>query len=343
MIRIITKIIFCLLLIISYSNGLFSQTATKQYDQSLEEVENWFRAWSLVYTDVYELKEIKFPEFILFDETYVYTTSAITGKDGSSFNGPRLLGKTLNWIKKVHKNIITLPDSTERTVGVMSFASQLKDGNSYFVMPLTSFWRNNKIDDHGIGIDTLVLCVFLHEFGHTQQMQSLDDIGTLMEAYAKVHPNDNLSDDIMQEYYKNDSVYLKTYKMETELFRKATLTENKNERLQLTKEALELLKKRQKKCFEKDSRDIAKLDNFFLTLEGIGQYTAFAWLIHPKGGNVTLDKSLKVIKTKWWSQEQGFDTIFLLSKFMKPREFAKFMFGAKLSTSVQLLEKQVIN
>lgn len=314
----------------------------KQYDQSLGEVNNWFKAWDIVYKDVYNLKEIKLPYFVLFDETYVYTTSKITGKDGISINGPSLSDKTLNWIKKAHKDKITLPDSTETDVRVMSFASQLKNGHPFFVMPLTSYWRKNKVNDHGIGIDTLVTCVFLHEFGHTQQMQSFNDIGAVMEAYSKIHPNDHLSDDIMQEYYENDSLYLKPYKMETDLFRKASLTTNKNERLQLTKEALELLKKRQKNCFEKDNRDIATIDNFFLTLEGIGQYSAFVWLRNPKGGNLTLDKSLKVIKTKWWSQEQGFDIIFLLSKFMTPNNFAKFMFGAELLTSIQLLEKQVM-
>jgi hypothetical protein len=209
-------------------------------------------------------------------------------------------------------------------------------------MPLTSYWRKNKVDDHGIGIDTLVNYVFLHEFAHTQQMKSLNDIGKVMEAYEKIHPNDKLDDDMLQYYYENDSIYLKEYKIERDLFQQAALTKDKNKRVELAKKALQLLKRRQINCLKKDGRDIAKIDNFWLTLEGIGEYTAFSWLIHPKGANFSVEKALEARKTKkWWSQEQGFDIILLLSRFMEPKQFSKYMFGQTLTTAVDLLEKQL--
>ncbi len=335
--------LFIIAILIICSANLFGQIDNNKFDPSLNEVKNWFKAWDLVYNEVYALKKIKPVEFVLFDETYVYTTSEITGKDGIKIIGPNLLNMPLNWTKKIHNGKIMLPDSTEAEIKVMSFASQLKNGSPYFVMPLTSYWQKNKIDDHGIGLETLVTCVFLHEFGHTQQLQSLNDIGTVMDAYSTVHPDDNLSDDILQFYYKNDSVYLEDYKVEANLFRQAALAKDKNECVRLTKTALQMLKTRQKKCFENDKRDIAKMDNFFLTLEGIGQYTAFSWLIHPKGGNLNMEKALLGIKTKWWSQEQGFDTILLLSRFMKPKKIAKYMFGKALTTSIDLLEKEIAN
>ena len=334
---------FLIVTIIICSNNLFGQTEINKFDSSLNEVQKWFTAWDLVYKDVYALKKMKPVDFVLFDETYVYTTSKITGKDGLNIVGPSLSKMPLIWTKKIHNGKITLPDSTDVEVKVMSFASQLENGSPYFVMPLTSYWQKNKVDDHGIGLETLVTCVFLHEFGHTQQMQSLNDVGTVMNAYSKAHPDDNLNDDLLQFYYKNDSIYLKDYKIETDLFRQAALTKDKDECVRLTKTALQMLKTRQKKCLENDRRNIAKMDNFFLTLEGIGQYTAFSWLIHPKGGNLTREKALLGIKTKWWSQEQGFDTILLLSKFMKPKKIAKYMFGKVLTTSIDLLEKKVTN
>ena len=290
---------FLIVTLIICSNNLFGQTENNKFEQSLNEVKNWFKAWDLVYNEVYGLKKIKPVDFVLFDDTYVYTTSKITGKDGIKINGPSLSTMPLIWTKKIHNGKILLPDSTEAEVKVMSFASQLENGSPYFVMPLTSYCQKNKVDYHGIGLETLVTCVFLHEFGHTQQLQSLNDIGTVMDAYSKVHPDDNLNDDILQFYYKNDSVYLKDYKIEADLFRQAALTKDKSECVQLTKTALQILKTRQKKCFENDGRDIAKMDNFFLTLEGIGQYTAFSWLIHPKGANLTMEKALLGIKTKW--------------------------------------------
>ncbi|CAM3820936.1 hypothetical protein FLGE108171_15790 [Flavobacterium gelidilacus] len=334
------QFVLIIILIISSIN-LFGHTKNNKFEQSLNEVQRWFKAWDLVYNDVYALKEIKPVEFVLFDDTYVYTTSKITGKDGVNIIGPDLTGMPLSWIKKMHNGKITLPDNSEIEVRITSFASQLENGSPYFVMPLTSFWLKNKVDDHGIGIETLVTCVFLHEFGHTQQLQSLNDIGVVMDEYSKLHPEDNLNDDILQYYYKNDSIYLKDYKIEADLFRQAALEKDKSECVKLSKTALQMLKARQQKCFEKDGRDIAKMDNFFLTLEGIGQYTAFAWLVNPKGGNLSIEKALLGIKTKWWSQEQGFDTIFLLSRFMKPKKISKFMFGKVLTTSIDLLEKEV--
>jgi hypothetical protein len=234
-----------------------------------------------------------------------------------------------------------LPNSKETEVRIMSYASEVENGNAYFVMPLTSYWRKNEVDDHGMGIDTLVNYVFLHEFAHTQQMKSLNDIGKVMEAYEKIHPNDKLDDDILQFYYENDSTYLKDYKIERDLFQQAALVKDKNERVKLAKEALQLLKRRQIKCLEKDGRNIAKMDDVFLTLEGIGEYTAFSWLTHPKGANFSVEKVLKARKTGWWSQEQGLDIILLLSRFIKPKQFAKYMFGQTLTTSIDLLERQI--
>ena len=104
---------------------------------------------------------------------------------------------------------------------------------------------------------------------------------------------------------------------------------------------MQLLKRRQINCLERDGRDVAEIDNFWLTLEGIGEYTAFSWLIHPKGANFSVEKALKARKTKSWSQEQGFDIILLLSRFMGPKQFSKYMFGQTLTTAVDLLEKQI--
>ena len=134
---------------------------------------------------------------------------------------------------------------------------------------------------------------------------------------------------------------MKNYKIERDLFQQAALTKDRNKRIELAKKALQLLKRRQINCFEKDGRDIAKMDDVFLTLEGIGEYTAFIWLTHPKGANFSVEKALKARKTKSWSQEQGFDIILLLSRFMQPKQFSRYIFGQTLTTAVDLLEKQI--
>ncbi|HLG40738.1 MAG TPA: hypothetical protein VI461_13760, partial [Chitinophagaceae bacterium] len=97
------------LLLLIFCNHILSQTDNNKYDPSLDEAQKWFKAWDLVYKDVYVLKEIKPVDFVLFDETYVYTTSKITGKDGINIIGPNLSGKSLIWTKKAHNGKIRLP------------------------------------------------------------------------------------------------------------------------------------------------------------------------------------------------------------------------------------------
>jgi hypothetical protein len=336
----IRSAIFTIAILIICLNGTFARSQTRKLDSSLIEVQKWFNAWELVYKDIYKIKTISQVDLVLFDETYVYTTSKVTGKGGISIVGPSLLGKRFAWFKKPHNGKLMLPNGKEDEIRVMSFASP-GEKSPFFVMPLTSYWRKQKIPDHGSNLETLTTCVFLHEFAHSQQMKSLQKIGLVMDAYGQLHPDDQLSDDIMQDYYGKDSMYLSTYKLETELFKRAAMSDDETERTELAKQALNMLKDRQAQGLERDKRDLAAMDDFFLTLEGIGQYTAFVWLINPKGGNLPMVDALREIKTRWWSQEQGFDIILLLSKYMKPEQFSKYMFGVESMTSIELLETYI--
>ncbi|MEQ9232010.1 MAG: hypothetical protein RIF46_15105, partial [Cyclobacteriaceae bacterium] len=258
---------------------------------TLNELENWFGAWNLVYKDVYNLEYSKPVDMVLFDQTYVYSTSTISGNNGMMMLGPSPSGQQINWFKKTHNGMLTFPDGSTKKIGIMAFARQNESGAPFFVMPLTSYWYQNNVDDHGLGLDTLVLCVFLHEFTHTQQMQNISEIENHMEAYATSHPDVGLSDDLMQDYYQDDSLYLKKYLKEVDLFKRATQANRRNEQIRLTAAGLKMLSERHKKCLEVDHRELAVIDNFYLTFEGIGQYTAFAWLAHPNGGGLSTEKA----------------------------------------------------
>jgi hypothetical protein len=115
-------IFFTILLCCICSLNLSAQNSSNNFDTSLNEVKTWFKAWDIVYKDVYQLKEIKPVDFVLFDETYVYTTSKLTGKDAVAIVGPSLSNKNLIWMKKEHNGKIMLPNSKETEVGIMSYA-----------------------------------------------------------------------------------------------------------------------------------------------------------------------------------------------------------------------------
>ncbi|MFP5041499.1 hypothetical protein [Parasediminibacterium sp. JCM 36343] len=258
------KAISYILLAIIFCNGfkaISQQLANK--DQPLSEINKWFNAWEMVWKKCYKLKKIKPVDFVLFDETFVYTNSNITGEGGDKVAGPNLLNEKIKWIKKPYNDSIVQPNGQKRKVEIMSFASQNTKGNPFFVMPLPSYWKKNGVSDHGIGIEILVTCVFLHEFGHTQQMQSLDSIDVVIEKYSKAHPAENISDDILQDNYEADSAYTYSYSMETKLFNKAAFSTNEAEMKKWAKDGIALLKSRQTKCLITDNRDIVIIDNFF--------------------------------------------------------------------------------
>lgn len=310
-------------------------------DSSMKEVAIWFKAWQLIWAKDYKLQKINHVDFILFDDHYVYTTLKIKGDKSEPIAGPSLLNQTMQWYRQIHNDSLTFPNGEKVKVAMMCFASKTENGAPFFVMPLTSYWKTKGVGDHGIGIENLVSCVFLHEFGHTQQLQSSANIDVVMENYSKEHPNDILSDDIMQNYYEKDSAYVSLFDNEVRLFQEAAFSANKSERQKKAKLALSLLKKRQSVCLEKDKRNIAEIDNYFLTLEGVGQYNAFLWLTNEKGRNMTEIDARKSLKTKWWSQEEGLDVIILLSRFMTREKLGRLMFTNNLTSAITLLKESV--
>jgi hypothetical protein len=335
------KILFVLLILntilsfsqVSKSNDLHFETCIKK----------WFAAWELVSKDVYKINTLKPTDFLLFDETYLYTTSAISGKDGNIIKGTKhLLGQKYVWLKKPHNGKITLPSGVEQDVNLMCFAgSDQKDKNAktFFVMPLINYWIQNKIDDHKIGYDNLVTAVFVHEFSHSQQIDNtMNGMEDIFGNYFTAHPEDQFSDDLIEDIYKKDTLYTKDFDKELALFFKASESKTKSERIELGNQAIKMLEQRQEKILTKDNRDLSSIDNYWLTIEGTGQYSAFEWLIHKKGGNLPIDEALKGLKTSSWSQEEGFAIFYLYSKFQTPENWSKNMFRSKKVNIIELLK-----
>ena len=69
----------------------------------------------------------------------------------------------------------------------------------------------------------------------------------------------------------------------------------------------------------------------------------YAWLIHPKGGNIPADTALKAVRRggKSWSQEEGLSLFLLLNKRMKPAKFGPLMFGSDTVSVIELIKKHI--
>jgi hypothetical protein len=301
----------------------------------------WFSAWELVSTEIYKINKVKPVEFVFFDDKYVYSTSAITIKKGSYIKGNNLINLKLRWKKKLHNDTLTLPDKSVVPISLMSFAAEIPANNntSFFVMPLPVFWEKSNVSSKELGLENLITGVFIHEFSHSQQMQNF---GKKMTAYEQQNNfGADFSDDIVQNIYGKDTTYLKLYNKEIELF----YTSAKNDALEkeLMNEGLSILKQRQKTYFKGKYENLKPIDNFFLTMEGLGQYSMFLWLTHPKGGNIKREIAIEGVRRggKWWSQDEGFALFLILDKLTQSKNWAKSMFGNKTAIVTDLIYKKM--
>jgi hypothetical protein len=332
--------IFILLFLFAACKNNTTKQSVKS-EEALNCADKWFKAWEVVSKDVFQLHENIPTRFVFFDTVFVYTTSSLTGQGGNIIEGPQLFGEKQVWYKKEHKGMILLPDSSTRSVQMMIYAGPSKETEVkvYFVMPLLSFWEHEKTDGHGIGLENLTAGVFTHEFCHTQQLGSFDKFGEHFEVYQKKNGSENFGDDMIQDFYEKDKSISLLYNNELYAFKKAADTNEKTIKKE-TINALKLFEIKHAEILQKDKKDLKIIDDIWLTMEGVGQYAMYAWFTNPKGGNLPQDISLKAVKTKSWSQEEGFTMFYLLSKYEKPETWAKYFFGSDMRTITEILRNK---
>ena len=86
-----------------------------------------------------------------------------------------------------------------------------------------------------------------------------------------------------------------------------------------------------------------KIDNLFLTMEGLGQYLIYVWLTHPNGGNIRKDVAIEGVrrKRKSWSQDEGFALFLILDQLLEPKKWVKQMFGNKVESIINLVHREI--
>ncbi len=297
----------------------------------------WFSAWELVSEDIYNLNEYEPVDFVFFDDKNVYSTSPVTIPDGKEIDGPIIFDQELIWKKEKHNGKLILPTGEIAPVGLMVFASPLQNSGkeAFFVMPLPKFWKDVGIPSD-LPYELFLTGIFLHEFSHTQQMNG---IGTEISRLAEtVKFSDNLSDEIVQEIFSENPVYVEHYKLEHSKIFEALKSNETETSLKLTEEILNLMKVRQDRFFIDDYSALTELNQLFMTMEGVGQYTMYKWLIHPKGGNLNKELAFNGTRTKSWIQDEGFGFALLLSEFENPQEWGTQVFGENSKTLNELME-----
>lgn len=321
---------------------LLRQTASAQNEEAkrdldfLKGTKDWFAAWQLISSEVFKINTVKPVQFVFFDDQYVYSTSTITIPKGLAVKGNNLMNLRLTWKKSLHHDTLTLPDQTKVPVGLMSFASEV-NGNAFFVMPLLSFWQHAGVKSIELGTEKLVTGVFLHEFSHSQQMENF---GKKISSYEKTTRFEApFSDDIVQHLFGKNDAYVNLYKQEVSSLY-SSVKDEKLDRV-LVNKALKAMQNRQQTYFKNKFIALTEIDRFFLTMEGLGQYTMYLWLIHPKGGNITIPNAIAGVRrgSKWWSQDEGFGLFLVLERLTVPSKWAKGLFGDRTEDIVSLIKR----
>ena len=333
--------VFYILTLFITSLSLYGQSKTDDLKRDLafyNATNKWFSAWKLVSKDIYKIDKVRPVEFVFFDDKYVYSTSNITIEKGNFVKGCNLINLNFKWKKALHNDSLILPDKSVVPINLMSFAAEIPTDNnkSFFVMPLPSFWGKAGVTSKELGLENLITGVFIHEFSHSQQMQNFGKI----TAYEQQNNfGIEFSDDIVQNIFDKDTNYLNYYKKEIALFYDAI----KNNVLdkKSVNDGLALMKKRQKEYFIGVYKNLSQIDDFFLTMEGLGQYSMYLWLQHPKGGNIKREIAIEAVRRgrKWWSQDEGFALFLILDKLTVPKNWAKDMFGYKTESITVLIDK----
>jgi hypothetical protein len=275
-------------------------------------------------------------DLVLFDSRCVWRArprSASSGP-GAGAEGLSPPGLPLEWKASPHGGSIDLPDGGQVPVGVVSFSAPWNNGRGAFlVMGLPSVWRAGGVTST-LSLEGLMTAVFVHESTHTRQFYAFSPLMTELTARWKLP--DDIDDDSLQARFKNDPAYVKAWEQERDLLYRAAAEPDRARARALAREALALARDRRGRWFVGEDAKWNDVEDAFLTLEGIGNFAAFAWLTDPRGGRFGAAQALPQFRRggRYWSQDEGL-ALYLVINRLAPGWQGR-AFAAKPATAFQL-------
>lgn len=242
------------------------------------------------------------------------------------------------WAGRVHGGEVSLPDGSDMPVGVASATMHDdKQDLSFFVMALPSIWEARSISMPGDANG--LRGVFLHEFAHVRQISALKPA---FAAASAIQPMpDDLDDDGVQKRFGSDPAYAAVAEKEMRLLSDAANEPDESKARELARQALALIEARQSRWFTGTDAIWKHYDDIFLTMEGFGQWTAYAWLSDPRGGAMTRAAAEEKMRgrKRWWTQEEGLSLFLVIDRFVP--DWPQRAFADKPALGIDLLRLAV--
>ena len=274
-------------------------------------------AWMLVERDEFRLEPSDAePEFLFFDEDCSY----------GSADGKR-------WEAALHAGEVALPDGEILPPVVASFAAAGPGGTPFIAMALPSIWRAQGVSSD-LGLEKMLFAVFVHEMAHTRQLAVYGP--KLDELTVRWSLPEDLDDDAVQERFEDEPDFVASVDRERELLY-AALEGNEEETRSRARQALNLIEERRSRWYVGADERYTELEDVFLTLEGVGNFAGYAWLVHAEGGATPPEVAVAGMRRggRRWSQDEGM-AVFLVLQRLNPH-WSKGAFGAVPESGLQLL------
>ncbi|HYD44656.1 MAG TPA: hypothetical protein VEA79_05260 [Phenylobacterium sp.] len=275
------------------------------------------QAWAIARDDLLKVPEAETPaRLILYDAACTFTVDADP------------------WRAAAHGGEIETPDGGKLPAKVASFAAAFGEGQPFLVMALPSIWEAQGVKSD-LGLPTMLTGVFLHEMTHTRQMTGLyPRIGAFQKAYG----GSDFDDDIVQTRFEANAAFKAGIDAERDLLYRAAAAATDAEARALARQAHARIAARRAKWFTGKDAMFAEAEDTFLTLEGSGQWVAYAWLTkHPLGAEIEPATALTAFRRggRKWSQDEGL-ALFLVIDRLVPDWQAR-VFSDEPASALQLL------
>lgn len=208
-----------------------------------------------------------------------------------------------------HGDTVTFPDGGEAPVGPISFAN---GEGGYFAMSLPSVWRAAGVESD-FGLERLMTGVLLHEMMHIRQTElAKAALAGVPEALGI--SDDELTDDIVQERFSTNPDYVSAYEAERYKFFAAAEAESDDEARRLAGEGLALMRERRARFFTGRNAGFTRLDDVFLTMEGMGQLLIYRYF----RGFEEYAPAVEGVRRggKWWSQDEGLAIMLVVDRLL---------------------------
>ncbi len=276
------------------------------------------RAWNLSLQEFLQLPpETGDLTFVLFDASCVYRGN-----------------RNMNPQGEAHTGTVALPNGQSVPAQVTSF-SVSGEGKDFMVMALPPIWRAANVQSE-LTLETLLVAVFVHELTHTRQFAAVNPIFEALDARGLL--DENINDDIVQTRFREVPEFVADIDAERELLFRAAAARTDEEARAITREALARMHARRARHYVGADERYGTLEDVFLTMEGVAQWTAYQWLLSPQGGGFTAEFLLPNLRRggRQWSQDEGL-AIFLVVDRLVPDWKARTFSVQSPALAMQLL------